>query len=159
MPNIYPDHHAVGNPVSFNDALCHCQSYRWKSFYLILLSIVNLFLSLKICWRWLRLIWNPPFTAFVYNIRAHPYGGKTGKAVEGMTICCHEQRISVTISIGVVCRPAWENQTLENLLAEADDALYLSKSKGRNQSSLYPCWEAVVWPASKLQDIIRWYLK
>lgn len=61
---------------------------------------------------------------------------KLRKAIEDMTICCGGQSIRVTASIGVAHYPAGDSQTPEILLARADEALYLSKSSGRNQTSL-----------------------
>ncbi|HML38347.1 MAG TPA: diguanylate cyclase [Bacillota bacterium] len=62
---------------------------------------------------------------------------KFRKAIEDMKICCQEQSVGVTISIGVAHCPAGDGQTLESLLNQADEALYLSKSGGRNRASLY----------------------
>lgn len=62
---------------------------------------------------------------------------KLCKVIENMTVSYQEKSISVTISIGVAHRPDEGEQTLENLLTQADEALYRSKSEGRNRSSLY----------------------
>ncbi|MGC4018792.1 MAG: GGDEF domain-containing protein [Muricomes sp.] len=68
---------------------------------------------------------------------------KVREAIEGMEIHCGDQSVRVTISIGVAHHPNGDSQTLESLLAQADEALYLSKSRGRNQTSLYIAKEAV----------------
>ena len=62
---------------------------------------------------------------------------KLRKTIEAMEIDCQNQKIRATISIGVTHYRAGEEQTLESMLTQADEALYLSKSKGRNQTSLY----------------------
>lgn len=62
---------------------------------------------------------------------------KLRKTVEETTIPFQEQSIRVTISIGVTHSPAGNTQTLENLLAQADTALYVAKGSGRNCISLY----------------------
>lgn len=58
-------------------------------------------------------------------------------AIEDMTIPCQDKNIRVTISIGVAHCTAGDCQTLEDLLIHADEALYISKSMGRNRTSLY----------------------
>ena len=62
---------------------------------------------------------------------------KLRKAVEGLTVCCQSECVGVTISVGVAYHAAKSGQTLESLLIQADEALYLSKSDGRNRTSLY----------------------
>jgi len=47
-----------------------------------------------------------------------------------------KQQISMTISIGVVCFPK-DGLHLNDLLIKADDAMYLSKNKGRNSFTIY----------------------
>lgn len=66
------------------------------------------------------------------------------KAVENTAVRCQEQTVRVTISIGAAHCPGGDNQTLESLLTQADEALYLSKSTGRNRSSLYQGKEVVL---------------
>lgn len=59
------------------------------------------------------------------------------KAIEGRTVCWQGQSIGVTASIGIAHCRAGTGQTLESLLTQADRAMYLSKSSGRNQTSLH----------------------
>lgn len=66
------------------------------------------------------------------------------KAIEDMSIFCQEHSIRVTISIGVAHYPAGGSQTLEALLTQADEALYRSKSRGRNRTSLYRGKEVIL---------------
>ena len=46
--------------------------------------------------------------------------------------------IPITTSIGLVCRPAGETQTLDMLLARVDQALYRAKTLGRNRVEEMP---------------------
>ena len=80
------------------------------------------------------------FAVLLANLSARQAVGsaeKLRKIIENMTISCQEAEVQVTISIGVAHYPAGTSQSLEGLLAEADEALYLSKSNGRNQTTLY----------------------
>jgi diguanylate cyclase (GGDEF)-like protein len=50
--------------------------------------------------------------------------------IEGLNITIDQQRISVTISIGI---SVWQkSDNLDSLLNRADEALYLAKQQGRN---------------------------
>ncbi|MGX8701170.1 MAG: histidine kinase N-terminal 7TM domain-containing diguanylate cyclase [Caproiciproducens sp.] len=67
---------------------------------------------------------------------------KLCKAIGNIMVSCQENSLSVTISIGVAHRPVGGRQTLDLLLSQADEALYLSKNGGRNRIRLYggdPC--------------------
>ncbi|MGF7142676.1 diguanylate cyclase (GGDEF)-like protein [Anaerotaenia torta] len=80
------------------------------------------------------------FAVLLENISGEQAAGTAEefrKTVGGMIIRCHEQRVGVTVSIGIACCTSDDGQTLEGMLAQADKALYLSKSRGRNQISLY----------------------
>ena len=50
-------------------------------------------------------------------------------------ICCEDISLQVTISIGIT--PAWKEETLENLIREADHALYRAKELGRNRVEVF----------------------
>lgn len=62
---------------------------------------------------------------------------KLRQAIENMKIGCRGEPFHITVSIGVAHHPAGAGQTLESLMTQADGALYLSKSNGRNRISLY----------------------
>lgn len=62
---------------------------------------------------------------------------KLREAIERITIHCNEKSVRVTISIGVAHCSAGDGHTLESLLTRADKAMYLSKTGGRNRTSLY----------------------
>jgi diguanylate cyclase (GGDEF)-like protein len=50
----------------------------------------------------------------------------------------HEGReVSVTASLGIACSPA-HGRKPDDLLRRADEALYLSKNRGRDRVTLYP---------------------
>jgi diguanylate cyclase (GGDEF)-like protein len=55
-------------------------------------------------------------------------------AVAGSPACFEEKNIAVTVSVGIAEVGAL--RTAQNLLGEADEALYLSKKSGRNRVSL-----------------------
>ncbi|WP_369283570.1 diguanylate cyclase [Oscillibacter sp. GMB15532] len=62
---------------------------------------------------------------------------KLRRTIEEMKIAFQDKILRVTISIGVAHCPADCRQTLEELLNQADAAMYLSKTGGRNRTSLY----------------------
>lgn len=51
--------------------------------------------------------------------------------VNGSPICCGEHKINMTVSIGTACFDT--SKSLEEIIAQADDALYLAKKNGRNR--------------------------
>jgi diguanylate cyclase (GGDEF) domain len=58
--------------------------------------------------------------------------------VDDMQITDHENSIRITISIGVACLPGRDHQqTVENVISWADQALYQAKNGGRNQVARY----------------------
>jgi diguanylate cyclase (GGDEF)-like protein len=60
------------------------------------------------------------------------------KAVEDLKIAAKGIDIDVTISIGVTCyHTLTDNKDKSEIISEADKALYRSKSKGRNKTSVY----------------------
>ncbi|MCA8986085.1 MAG: GGDEF domain-containing protein [Planctomycetaceae bacterium] len=59
-------------------------------------------------------------------------GESIRKAAEDMVILHQEQKIQVTVSIGVACYPR-HSTTVEKLIETADQALYQAKSEGRNR--------------------------
>lgn len=59
------------------------------------------------------------------------------QTIGSMTVACQDKSIRVTVSIGVAHCKAGCCETPEELLNRADEALYLSKSGGRNRTSLY----------------------
>jgi diguanylate cyclase (GGDEF)-like protein len=60
------------------------------------------------------------------------------KAVEQLEIDTKGCRIDVTVSVGVTCyHPTIEKIDKSEILAEADNALYNSKNKGRNMISIH----------------------
>lgn len=68
-------------------------------------------------------------------------GGKTvadrlREEVEKMTVPWEEGIIAVTISVGAAYCGAGEDENLEHSLARADKALYVAKSRGKNQVCL-----------------------
>ena len=83
----------------------------------------------------------------VSDAQAVTAAGVLQKAIEDMPVCCQAQSIRVTVSIGIAYCPAGAGQTLESLLAQADEALYLSKSRGRNRTSLYNGTELILCEA------------
>ncbi len=62
---------------------------------------------------------------------------KLRKTIESTSISCRDNTINVTISIGVAHSPAGNAHSLENMLSQADSALYHAKSSGRNHTCLY----------------------
>lgn len=62
------------------------------------------------------------------------------KTVEGTVFRAREANLetSLTISIGVACAESNDESGLDTLIKRADDALYLSKRQGRNQSNFLP---------------------
>jgi diguanylate cyclase (GGDEF)-like protein len=47
------------------------------------------------------------------------------------------KEISVTASLGVACAPP-HGSTVDEILKHADEALYLSKQRGRDRVTVYP---------------------
>jgi len=60
------------------------------------------------------------------------------KAIEQLEIDTNGRRIDVTVSVGVTCyHPSTDKKEKSEILAEADNALYNSKNKGRNMISIH----------------------
>jgi len=60
------------------------------------------------------------------------------KAIEQLEIDTDGCRIDVTVSVGVTCyHPSTDKKEKSEILAEADNALYNSKNKGRNMISIH----------------------
>lgn len=58
--------------------------------------------------------------------------------VDALDITDHENSIRITISIGVACLPGWDHQqTVEDVIGWADQALYQAKNGGRNRVARY----------------------
>ena len=78
---------------------------------------------------------------------------KFRKKIESMTIEIGADTVHITASIGVAVMPKGPNDTIEEILGEADEALYYCKRTGRNRSALFS--ELPVKPESdnrKTQD-------
>ena len=52
--------------------------------------------------------------------------------IESHPFCPAQGPLSITVSVGVAAFPAEGVETIENLFARADDALYRAKAEGRN---------------------------
>jgi diguanylate cyclase (GGDEF)-like protein len=52
-------------------------------------------------------------------------------------ILCENQRISVTVSIGIAAYPI-HGSSVNELISRADEALYIAKENGKNQVVLAP---------------------
>jgi diguanylate cyclase (GGDEF)-like protein len=59
-------------------------------------------------------------------------------AVEAATLMYRGQRIPLTISIGVALLMSGTDETIEQLVSRADEALYSAKAAGRNRVVVYP---------------------
>ncbi|GLC82369.1 histidine kinase N-terminal 7TM domain-containing diguanylate cyclase [Lacrimispora brassicae] len=62
--------------------------------------------------------------------------------IENKRISCHECTIPMTVSIGMAHSPAGNVHSLENMIAQADLALYEAKNGGRNRACLCGGMEA-----------------
>ncbi|MEA4993406.1 MAG: diguanylate cyclase [Oscillibacter sp.] len=69
---------------------------------------------------------------------------KLRRTIEDMRIAFQDGIVRAAVSIGVAYCPASRRQTLEELLNQADAAMYLSKTGGRNRTSLYRGNESTV---------------
>lgn len=59
------------------------------------------------------------------------------QSIENCVIEDQSNKLQLTVSLGIsTCMP--ENETLEQMLIKADDALYIAKKKGRNQIKTCP---------------------
>jgi diguanylate cyclase (GGDEF)-like protein len=65
-------------------------------------------------------------------------GERVRKAVEEQIVICGEDKLSVTVSLGVA-HTAYNNQVADSatLIDRADKALYRAKEAGRNQTKIY----------------------
>ncbi len=79
---------------------------------------------------------------FVVLLPETPCSGAVGvaerirKSVESAPLATRERKIAVTVSIGVACYP--NNGTdLETVLEKADQAMYASKTGGKNRTTLF----------------------
>ena len=57
--------------------------------------------------------------------------------IEKTVISFQDKKIPITVSIGITHSPAGKAHSLEDMLEQADSALYQAKSRGRNQVCLY----------------------
>jgi diguanylate cyclase (GGDEF)-like protein len=73
------------------------------------------------------------------------------KAVEDRIVCINGAEVSVTISIGI-CHIADANNSLDNLLSQADQAMYWAKASGRNRVSL---WNAEIAQSAAVNMLQR----
>lgn len=64
--------------------------------------------------------------------------------IENKTIYCHENTIGLTASIGMAHSPAGSVHSLEDMILQADLALYEAKNGGRNRACLYGGSESTV---------------
>ena len=62
---------------------------------------------------------------------------KFRKKIEAMTIVIGSDTVRITASIGVAVLPKGPDDTIEEILGEADEALYFCKRSGRNRSALF----------------------
>ncbi len=62
---------------------------------------------------------------------------KLCRIIEDTTISCQENNLHVTVSIGMAYSPAGGSHSLDDMLIQADSALYKAKNNGRNRSLLY----------------------
>lgn len=62
---------------------------------------------------------------------------KLRKSIEDTTITYQENNLCITVSIGIAHSPAGSAHLLEDMLIQADSALYKAKNNGRNQAWLY----------------------
>jgi diguanylate cyclase (GGDEF)-like protein len=62
---------------------------------------------------------------------------KFRKKIEAMTIEIGADTVRITASIGVAVLPKGPDDTIEEILGEADEALYYCKRAGRNRSALF----------------------
>lgn len=62
---------------------------------------------------------------------------KLREVIEHKTIYCHENSIGLTASIGMAHSPAGNVHSLEDMILQADLALYEAKNGGRNCACLY----------------------
>jgi len=62
---------------------------------------------------------------------------KFRKKIEAMTIVIGADAVRITASIGVAVLPKGPDDTIEEILGEADEALYFCKRSGRNRSALF----------------------
>ena len=59
--------------------------------------------------------------------------GRIRKAIEAETITVEGATLRLTVSVGVSARLDEGPESIENLLARADEALALAKQRGRNR--------------------------
>lgn len=59
------------------------------------------------------------------------------ETIENRTIFCQENTIRITVSIGMAYSPAGSDHFLEEMINQADLALYEAKNGGRNRACLY----------------------
>jgi diguanylate cyclase (GGDEF)-like protein len=60
------------------------------------------------------------------------------RSIEGSTFNVEVENISVTVSFGVSAYPAEEIRSADDLIREADKALYTAKINGRNRVEVMP---------------------
>jgi len=73
----------------------------------------------------------------VHQDKALSIAEKFRKQIERMSITIGTDTLRVTASIGVAVLPKGPDDTIEEILGEADEALYLCKRSGRNRSALF----------------------
>lgn len=62
---------------------------------------------------------------------------KLRKNIESRIIPCMENELQATVSIGIAHSPAGSVHSLEDMLAQADTAMYSAKQSGRNRACMY----------------------
>ncbi|MBC7174112.1 MAG: GGDEF domain-containing protein, partial [Polyangiaceae bacterium] len=64
-------------------------------------------------------------------------GERVRASVESTRFPLSSGELCVTISVGITTQPAGEHRSIDQLLREADDALYRSKRTGRNRVTVF----------------------
>ncbi len=62
---------------------------------------------------------------------------KLRKNIETTIIPCQENELQVTVSIGMAHSPAGRVHSIEDMLIQADSAMYMAKQRGRNCACMY----------------------
>jgi two-component system cell cycle response regulator len=60
-------------------------------------------------------------------------GERLRKSIEGTTIVCNGERITLTASVGISHRPRKEYFPAKEMISQADQALYQAKNSGKNR--------------------------
>jgi diguanylate cyclase (GGDEF)-like protein len=79
---------------------------------------------------------------FVVMLPETPCSGAAGvaerirRSIESTPLVTHEQKLTATVSIGIACYPN-HGADFESVLEKADQAMYSSKSGGKNRATLF----------------------